>query len=414
MHQVCDGRGCFIYRVLCCPFVLPLGMHHCSSWKLFLLYCWWAKSRTPQVISQISMDIPQMTVFELFLLFESSQLVTSVGCLKTKLHWSQKLSYPRIWHAFYIYCFHCCHSYLSWLCMPACFKGMCWDDFEETQLVTTVWATSQRGKCLSCPPFRTRSFHQTTTVWESWREIQFLGPNGNRQQQGPWCCDTRGYAVPRRAATCTRVAVRNGSRHPRLQRRSALWLRSWGHLLHVDNSYILTLLNHLQTTAIKLDWLMTKCNMNNRYDIMRWPEMVTNKGDVLMLPQDSEGQRGAQLFEGGIEAADLLQATCVSNFCGNMMGLVWMSCLWICISVPEIVILICFDCISYYENSLQNLQCQNDFETLGIALPVNWIEKCNFPGCSGRLLAVPFLNSANGFSLFVCFSIVQTERSELH
>lgn len=76
--------------------------------------------------------------------------------------------------------------------------------------------------------------------------------------------------------------------------------------------------------------------------------------------------------------------------------------------------LICFDCISYYENSLQNLQCQNDFETLGIALPVNWIEKCNFPGCSGRLLAVPFLNSANGFSLFVCFSIVQTERSELH
>lgn len=67
---------------------------------------------------------------------------------------------------------------------------------------------------------------------------------------------------------------------------------------------------------------MTKCNMNNRYDIMRWPEMVTNKGDVLMLPQDSEGQRGAQLFEGGIEAADLLQATCVSNFCGNMMGLV--------------------------------------------------------------------------------------------
>ena len=36
--------------------------------------------------------------------------------------------------------------------------------------------------------------------------------------------------------------------------------------------------------------------------------MVRKKGDVLMLPQDSEGQRGAQLFEGGIEAADLLQA----------------------------------------------------------------------------------------------------------
>lgn len=146
MHQVCDGRGCFIYRVLCCPFVLPLGMHHCSSWKLFLLYCWWAKSRRPQVISQISMDIPQMTVFELFELFESSQLVTSVGCLQKQLHWSQKLSYPRIWHAFYIYCFHCCHSYLSWLCMPACFKGMCWDDFEETQLVTPVWQWAMIGK----------------------------------------------------------------------------------------------------------------------------------------------------------------------------------------------------------------------------------------------------------------------------
>lgn len=160
--------------------------------------------------------------------------------------------------------------------MPACFKGMCWDDFEETQLVTTVWATSQRGKCLSCPPFRTRSFHQTTTVWESWREIQFLGPNGNRQQQGPWCCDTRGYAVPRRAATCTRVAVRNGSRHPRLQRRTALWLRSWGHLLHVDNTYHFKsskVLNTIQTAAIKLKWLMTEYNMT-RYNILRWAEMM--------------------------------------------------------------------------------------------------------------------------------------------
>jgi len=58
--EVCDGRGCFVYRVLCCLFVL-------------------------------------------------------------------------IWHAFHIYCFHCCHSYLSWLCMPACFKGMCWDDFEDAE-----------------------------------------------------------------------------------------------------------------------------------------------------------------------------------------------------------------------------------------------------------------------------------------
>ncbi|CAK9023201.1 unnamed protein product [Durusdinium trenchii] len=58
--EVCDGRGCFVYRVLCCPFVL-------------------------------------------------------------------------IWHAFYIYCFHCCHSYISFLCMPACFKGMCWDDFQDPE-----------------------------------------------------------------------------------------------------------------------------------------------------------------------------------------------------------------------------------------------------------------------------------------
>ena len=85
IHQVCDGRGCFIYRVLCCPFVLPLGMHSLLKLKTVFTILLMAKSRTPQqVISLISMDIPQMTVFELFELFESSQLVTSVGCLQNQ------------------------------------------------------------------------------------------------------------------------------------------------------------------------------------------------------------------------------------------------------------------------------------------------------------------------------------------
>lgn len=168
----------------------------------------------------------------------------------TKPTSSQKLPWkPRIWHAFYIYCFHCCHSYLSWLCMPACFKGMCWDDFEE-------WVTSWQLLCeqpssshFCCHTFwRTRSFHQTTTAWESWREIQFLGPFPLYKQA---VIHGAGYAVPiRRAATCTRVAVRNGSRHPRLQRRTAFWaekLRS--------PSKSSKVLNTIQTTAIKLNWL---------------------------------------------------------------------------------------------------------------------------------------------------------------
>mmetsp|Transcript_105688 Transcript_105688/g.252070 ORF Transcript_105688/g.252070 Transcript_105688/m.252070 type:complete len:725 (-) Transcript_105688:108-2282(-) len=56
--EVCEGRGCILYQILCCPFVL-------------------------------------------------------------------------IWNALRIYCCHCCHSYISWLCMPGCTKGMCWDDFED-------------------------------------------------------------------------------------------------------------------------------------------------------------------------------------------------------------------------------------------------------------------------------------------
>lgn len=79
-----DGVALF---TACCVALssCPWECIHCSSWKLFLLYCWWAKSRTPQqVISLISMDIPHMTVFELFELFESSQLVTSVGCLQNQ------------------------------------------------------------------------------------------------------------------------------------------------------------------------------------------------------------------------------------------------------------------------------------------------------------------------------------------
>ena len=61
--------------------------------------------------------------FWIFLAFKNSAGRTCRSC--------EMAMAPRIWHAFHIYCFHCCHSYLSWLCMPACFKGMCWDDFEE-------------------------------------------------------------------------------------------------------------------------------------------------------------------------------------------------------------------------------------------------------------------------------------------
>ena len=57
---------------------------------------------------------------------------------------------PRIWHAFHIYCFHCCHSYLSWLCMPACFKGMCWDDFEERPGAQFGIGSDIRSKVPTC------------------------------------------------------------------------------------------------------------------------------------------------------------------------------------------------------------------------------------------------------------------------
>jgi len=56
--EVCEGRGCLVYRIFCCPFVL-------------------------------------------------------------------------IYNAVRIYCCACCHSYISWLCMPSCSKGCCWDEFKD-------------------------------------------------------------------------------------------------------------------------------------------------------------------------------------------------------------------------------------------------------------------------------------------
>ncbi len=145
-------------------------------------------------------------------------------------------------------------------------------------------------------------------------------------------------------------------------------------------------------------------NMTWRQKIyIRWWQ----QDDVIKLPQDSEGQRGAQLFEGGIEAADLLQVPVVcipflwqhdgigvNELPMNLYGY-----------VKQFVMLIYFDiwlCI------LTNMPCRicegkHDVQTVMrrleiLSLQIDW--KFNFAGCFGRLLAVPGLNSANVFLFF--------------
>ena len=46
------------------------------------------------------------------------------------------LQHLRIYNAIRIYCCACCHSYVSFLCMPSCTRGCFWDEYEERATLT--------------------------------------------------------------------------------------------------------------------------------------------------------------------------------------------------------------------------------------------------------------------------------------